>query len=78
MAPYVEAALRWDGVREPSLAQQVSDMPPFFDRMIQPLADEKEHGMPFEQHDLGLTRILASGQEVEELLSGFGNDHGPW
>jgi hypothetical protein len=45
MAPYVEAALRWDGVREPSLAQQVSDMPPFFDRMIQPLADEKEHGI---------------------------------
>ena len=33
--------------------------------------------MPIEQHDPGLTRIAAAGQEVEELASGFGNDQGP-
>ncbi len=33
--------------------------------------------MPFEQLAAGFARIVASGQDVEELASGFGSDMGP-
>lgn len=48
-----------------------------FARIVEAMADEKEHSMPIEQHAPALTRIVSPHQEVEELAGGFGNDNGP-
>jgi hypothetical protein len=41
------------------------------------LANGEEQSIQIEQHDPGLARIVAPGQEVEDLASGFGNDQCP-